>query len=290
MNKRLALGTAQFGLPYGVANHTGQVDHDEARAILAHARDAGMDTLDTAMAYGESELRLGEVGVEGWQVISKLSAIPPSCPDVAVWVQESVLGSLTRLRIPRLSGLLLHRPQELLGERGQILYRSLSALKEQGLVVKIGVSVYGPEELDALSPHFSFDLVQAPFNIVDRRMATSGWLKKLHQSGTEVHIRSAFLQGLLLMDERRRPAFFQRWQPLWKEWHHWLVEQSLSPLQACLGFVLAQPEVGRVVVGIDSLEHLRGILANAGAPAVVPPATLASQDLDLINPARWSST
>lgn len=290
MNRRLALGTAQFGLPYGVANHTGQVGRDEARAILAHARDAGIDTLDTAMAYGESELRLGEAGVEGWKVISKLSAIPPSCPDVAGWVQESVLGSLARLRIPRLSGLLLHRPQELLGEQGQILYRALSALKEQGLVVKIGVSIYGPEELDALSPHFRFDLVQAPFNIVDRRMATSGWLKKLHQSGTEVHIRSAFLQGLLLMDEQRRPAFFQRWQPLWKEWHRWLVEQALSPLQACLGFVLAQPEVGRVVLGIDSLEQLRGILASAGAPVVVPPTTLASQDLDLINPARWSLT
>lgn len=288
MYKRLALGTAQFGLPYGVANHTGQVGRHEAGAILAHARDAGMDTLDTAMAYGESELRLGEIGVEGWKVISKLPAIPPSCPDVAVWVQESVRGSLARLRIPRLSGLLLHRPQELLGGQGQILYRSLSLLKEQGLVVKIGVSIYGPEELDALNPHFRFDLVQAPFNIVDRRMATSGWLKKLHQSGTEVHIRSAFLQGLLLMDERRRPAYFQRWQPLWKEWHCWLVEQAVSPLQACLGFVLAQPEVDRVVLGIDSLEHLRGILVSAGAPTVAPPTTLASQDLDLINPARWS--
>lgn len=290
MNKRLALGTAQFGLPYGVANHTGQVGRHEAGAILAHARDSGLDTLDTAMVYGESEFRLGEVGVEGWKVISKLSAIPPSCPDVAVWVQESVLGSLARLRIPSLSGLLLHRPQELLGEQGQILYRSLSALKEQGLVAKIGVSIYGPEELDALSPHFRFDLVQAPFNIVDRRMATSGWLKKLHQSGTEVHIRSAFLQGLLLMDEPQRPLSFQRWQPLWKEWHRWLVEQALSPLQACLGFVLAQPEIDRVVLGVDSLEHLRGILASAGALAVVPPTTLASQDLDLINPARWSST
>jgi aryl-alcohol dehydrogenase-like predicted oxidoreductase len=284
------LGTAQFGLPYGVANDTGQVGRDEARAILACARDGGIDTLDTAMAYGDSELRLGEAGVERWQVISKLAAIPPSCPDVAAWVHESVRGSLARLGIPRLSGLLLHRPQELLGDHGQILYRALGAVKEQGLVAKIGVSIYGPEELDALSPYFRFDLVQAPFNIVDRRMATSGWLKKLHESGAEVHIRSAFLQGLLLMDEARRPAFFQRWQPLWREWHRWLAEQALTPLQACLGFVLAQPEVDRVVLGIDSIEHLRGILAIAGAPAAAPPITLASQDPDLVNPARWSLT
>lgn len=92
------------------------------------------------------------------------------------------------------------------------------------------------------------------------------------------------------MDEQRRPASFQCWQPLWKEWHRWLVEQALSPLQACLGFVLSQPEVGRVVLGIDSLEHLRGILASADAPAVVPPIMLVSQDLDLINPARWRLT
>ncbi len=288
MNNRLALGTVQFGLPYGIANQSGQVSRDETKAILDHAWAAGLDTLDTAIAYGESEQRLGEIGVGQWQVISKLPAIPEPCTNVAVWVQDSVLGSLGRLRIPRLRGLLLHRPQQLLGPQGDALYRALGAVRDQGKVEKIGVSIYNPDELDVLWPHYQFDLVQAPFNIMDRRLATSGWLARLHQAGTEVHIRSVFLQGLLLMEAARRPATFNRWQPLWDQWHHWLDDQALTPLQACLSFAISQPEINRVVVGVDSLKHLQEIVAASNAAGALKfPNKLESTNLDLINPSKW---
>lgn len=287
LTKRLALGTVQFGLPYGIANQAGQVSRDEANSILSHAWAMGIDTLDTAIAYGESEQLLGDIGVGQWQVISKLSAVQESCTDVAAWVQGSVLGSLERLRIPKLHGLLLHRPQRFLDAQGDALYRALVAIKDQGKVGKIGISIYDPRELDALCPHYHFDVVQAPFNIIDRRLATSGWLERLHQIGTEIHIRSVFLQGLLLMKAANRPATFNRWRPLWQHWHCWLDGQALTPLQACLGFALAQPQVARVVVGVDSLMQLKGILANVETPLMEPPATLVSEDMDLINPSRW---
>ena len=86
----LSLGTAQFGLPYGVANQRGQISLDDARAILRCAESAGIDTLDTAIAYGDSEDRLGEIGVASWQVISKLPGIPEDCTDVATWVSHAV--------------------------------------------------------------------------------------------------------------------------------------------------------------------------------------------------------
>jgi len=290
MINRLALGTVQFGVPYGIANQTGQVSCNEVAAILDYALAAGLDTLDTAIAYGESEQRLGDIGVGQWQIITKLPAVPESCTDVHAWVQKSVLGSLARLRAPKLYGLLLHRAQQLLGPQGDALYRALVAIKNQGKVEKIGVSIYDPSELDALCSHYQFDLVQAPFNVMDRRFAVSGWLERLHQAGAEIHVRSVFLQGLLLMNPASRPATFNRWQPLWQQWHYWLSEQMLTPLQACLGFVLAQPQVDRVVVGVDSLMQLKGILANVETPLVEPPATLVSEDMDLINPSRWATS
>ncbi len=289
MNDCLALGTVQFGLLYGVANRTGQVSRDEAKAILSYAWAMGLDTLDTAVAYGDSEERLGEIGVGQWQIISKLPAIPESCEDVGGWVQDSVLGSLARLRLPKLRALLLHRPQQLLGPEGNALYRALVTLKNQGKVEKIGVSIYGPDELDALWPRFQFDLVQAPFNIIDRRLALSGWLNRLHEAGTEVHIRSVFLQGLLLMKAANRPVTFSRWQPLWSQWDRWLDDQALTPLQACLGFALSQSGIGRVVVGVDSLKQLQEILASVKNSALTPPKSLMSEDLDLINPSRWTA-
>lgn len=285
---RLALGTVQFGLRYGIANRSGQVGRDEAAAILDHAWEAGIDTLDTAVAYGESEHRLGEIGVKQWQIISKLPAAPASCTNVAAWVQETALGSLERMGVSKLRGLLLHRPDQLLGPRGAALYNALAALKTQGTVEKIGVSVYGPEELDAIWPRFQLDLVQVPYNIIDRRLTMSGWLQRLHQAGIEVHVRSVFLQGLLLVAPASRPNVFNRWQSLWDRWHCWLDEQALVPLAACLGFALSQPGIDRVVVGVDSLKQLQEILVSVEVPAVTPPLTLASGDLDLINPSRWN--
>lgn len=289
LRKRLALGTAQFGLPYGVANESGQISRDDAMSLLEYAWAAGLDTLDTAIAYGQSEECLGGLGVDKWRVISKLPAIPDGCQNISDWVQQSLMNSLKRLKIDKLHGLLLHYPQELLGPKGMVLFTALTELKNQGLVGQIGISIYDPCELDALWTRFHFDIVQAPFNIIDRRLDTSGWLARLHNSGTEVHTRSVFLQGLLLMDAAKRPEVFNRWQPLWERWHRWLHEQALTPLQACLGFVSVQPGISRVIVGVDSLEQLQQILDNLEAKPVMPPPDLMSQDIDLINPSRWST-
>jgi aryl-alcohol dehydrogenase-like predicted oxidoreductase len=288
MSRRLALGTVQFGLRYGIANQTGQVDRDAAASILEHAWAAAMDTLDTAIGYGQSEQRLGDIGVARWQIISKLPPVPADCADVTAWVQESLDGALARLRVPRLYGLLLHHSQELRGPHAAALYRALITAREQGTATKIGVSIYAPEELDALVPQFSFDLVQAPFNVLDRRLSSSGWLRRLTDAETEVHVRSVFLQGLLLMSADRRPPRFAHWEALWRRWHDWLRETQLAPVQACLGFVLSQPEIARVVIGVDTLTQLTEILRAVDAPCALPPPELMSADPGLIDPSRWS--
>jgi len=249
---KLALGTAQFGLAYGIANTGGQVTADAAGKILSRARAAGMDTIDTAVAYGESEQRLGEAGVGGWHVVSKLPAIPDDCADVQGWVTTHVDTSLARLRVPRLRGLLLHRPGQLLEANGRQLYQALLQLKDTGKVDKIGISIYEPSELDSLCVDYVFDLVQAPFNVFDRRLATSGWLQRLQAEGVEVHVRSAFLQGLLISATGKSPTGFERWAPLWSAWKAWNIDAGLNPLQAALGHVLSYPQIGRVVVGGDS--------------------------------------
>ena len=284
---RLALGAVQFGMLYGVANQSGQVERDDVAKILNEAYGAGINTLDTAIAYGESEQRLGEAGLANWNVITKLPAMPGSVSNVRSWVNESVSSSFKRLGVSKVRGLLLHHSHQLFGPQGQALSHALKELKEQGVVEKIGVSIYAPEELDEIWPRFTPDLVQSPFNIFDRRLAESGWLKRLQDSGTEVHVRSVFLQGLLLMERRARPNKFNRWDAVWDRWHNWLEEQGITPLQACLGFVKAQPEINRVIVGVDSLKQLQDIITSFEGPTIDPPMVLMSEDMDLINPSRW---
>ncbi len=284
---RLALGTAQFGLNYGLANASGKIAPAEAADIVRNARTAGVDTLDTAVAYGDAETRLGEIGVADWRVVSKLPPLPEGM-DPEKWVRQVVDQSLSNLRIPRLHGMLLHRPYDLRGLQGDRLYRAMLALQEDGLVSKIGVSVYGPDDLDATFGRFPMGLVQAPMNLVDRRLVTSGWLSRLKHEGVEVHVRSAFLQGLLLMTQQDRPKKFDRWRDIWVRWDRWQLEHHVSPQAACLAHPLSYPLVDRVVVGFDSSDQFAQLLAAAGSLCERRFPDLSCDDERLINPSSWN--
>lgn len=287
-NNKLALGTVQFGLAYGIANPYGKVASKEVTKILQCAKSYGLDTLDTAVEYGESETLLGSLGIHSWKVVTKLPVLSNGHSDINKWVQQETLQSMARLGVSQLHGLLLHRPGQLLESFGGELYEALQAVKAQGLVNKIGVSVYGPEELDRLLDRYPVDLVQTPLNILDRRLLESGWAKRLHAAGVEVHTRSTFLQGLLLMPSHQRPAKFSYWSGIWSEWHRWLAETGLSPLQACLRYANGLPDIDRVVVGVDSVVQLDEIINAANGTLSSLPAFEPLQDKRLINPVSWS--
>jgi aryl-alcohol dehydrogenase-like predicted oxidoreductase len=284
---RLALGTVQFGLPYGIANQDGQVTRSVAKDMLQLAAASGIDTLDTAIAYGESESCLGDAGTDGFSLVTKLPAVPDGCNDINEWVREQIEASLGRLGVQSVYALLLHRSGQLLGADGKIIYQAMQDLKKAGLVQKIGVSIYSPDELDVLMPQYRFDLVQAPFNLVDRRLYTSGWLQRLKQEGTEIHTRSAFLQGLLLMPRSSIPSKFAPWEELWDKWDAWLACHSDTAVQACLAYPLSFPEIDRVIIGADSKGQLEQIIEAALCAASGDLPDLHCEDERLINPSNW---
>lgn len=284
---KLAIGTAQFGLGYGVANTSGRVPAGDVATILADARAAGCDTIDTAIAYGDAEAVLGDAGVSDFRIVSKLPAVPDDESDVGGWVRRAVEGALQRLRVSRLHGVLLHRPQQLLGERGRELAAALEQLKVAGLTTKVGVSAGSADELDAYSSSLDVDLVQVPFNLFDRRLLVGGRLDRLVRQGVEVHVRSVFLQGLLVMPPAQRPPAFDRWAAWLQQYDAWLQTSGVSAVAACLRDALAQPGIARVVVGVDGAAHWRGILAAADGPAPARLPAFDSPDPDLINPLVW---
>jgi aryl-alcohol dehydrogenase-like predicted oxidoreductase len=283
----ICLGTAQFGFRYGIANEVGQISLSEAKRILDTAFDLGVRMVDTAIAYGESESVLGGLGLGGWKVVTKIPRAPEACGDVGAWLTAQVHGSVKRLGVTELYALLLHHPDQLRGSSGSQLLESFKAMKAEGLASKIGVSVYSPEELESVCELFCPDIIQCPVNILDRRLDTSGWLQRLSSNGVEIHARSVFLQGLLLMPRHKLPANFRGWAGLWDEWHTWLEENNAPAQEVCLSYVRSLSGISKIVVGIDNLPHLEALAAQIRSPARVSIPTLQCNDAELVNPALW---
>lgn len=280
----LALGTAQFGMHYGITNSKGQPSMAEVERILAVARSAGMDLLDTAVAYGESELVLGRIGVAEWRVVSK---IPPAFESEKNSLVALVEGCLKRLGINRLYGLLLHDSSKLLESGSEQLISELDKIQAAGLVQHIGVSVYSPDHLQPLIDSVPLGIVQAPLNLLDQRMLTSGWIDQLHNQGIEFHARSIFLQGLLLNSSGQLPPALERHVNRFMVLQEWLDRSDNSALGACLAFALGWPGVTQAIVGVDSAAQLQDILRAVSERAIPDASELACDELDVIDPRRW---
>lgn len=286
---RLALGSVQFGLPYGVdKSRNAIVNQDVVQKILDTCRRNNIDTIDTAMSYGVSEATLGSCGVNDFNIVTKLPAVPQEVVDVESWIRAEVSASLNKLGVQHLHAILLHKPSQLRDSSGvgRHIIRSLELLKKESIVNKIGVSIYSPEELNWLDEIFRFDIVQAPFNVFDSRLHDSGWLDRLKLKNVEVHARSIFLQGLLLVPIDQMPAKFMKWRKQFFEWHKWLASHSISPEQGCLLY-LQKFAFDRVVIGVRSVDELNIAIESISKPDPPSYPVFGDNDIELINPSLW---
>ena len=280
---KLMLGTVQFGQNYGVSNRLGVTPVNEVSKIISFARSEGIDAIDTASAYGESQTVLGRIGVKDFLISTKI----PSMRNQDISIREIVETSLDRLKLNKVHTVLFHDAKDLAGSVGIAAYDQLNDLKEQGLVSKIGVSTYSPQEAIELTERFAMDVIQIPCNVLDQRLMEEGVLTQL--SGVELHIRSAFLQGLLLMPIGEIPEYFSPIKQKLIKYHELIQSCSLSPLEGALGFIRSQNNFEKLVVGVNSLAQLREIVDAYRMDNECPNISqFAETDLDFINPSRWT--
>ena len=289
LTKKLILGTAQFGQNYGITNVTGKVSEVEIKSIFRNARLNQIHTLDTASTYGDSEPVLGNIGVSDFDVITKLPSLGSATSDCYEIYKKSIEGSLKDLKMSRIDTVLLHRPEELISSYGDTIYNALHKLKDDGLVDRIGISIYSPELLDNIYPKYFFDVIQAPLNIFDRRIISSGWLGRLSEMGVSVIARSVFLQGILLSQVNDLPAYFSKWRPLFMQWIEFYQENGLSALEASLQFIVQVQEIDKIIVGVESEHQLTEIVRAINNPVIIEYNDLETDDLGLISPVHWPS-
>ena len=290
---RLGLGTAQFGGDYGITNRRGKVAPAEARRVLDLARAAGIRILDTAPAYGESETALGSMAdvARDFRIVTK--TLPVYAHEIGAEEESAVRMTLSRsrqrLRRDRLDGVLIHHGTALLRRGGRRILEAVQDAQARGEIDRLGVSVYDPPELEAVLRLFTPDIVQLPLNLLDQRFALSGLLAQLGSLGVEVHVRTVFLQGALLVSPDILPLSLARVRPAIDMVGRFLSTHHLSPISACIGYVLSRPTVGCAIVGVTGADELSAIVeAISALPETMPDfSSLAVADPDVISPARW---
>lgn len=283
----MILGTAQLGLNYGISNKEGQPSLEQASEILEIAHSHEVKILDTAFAYGDSEKVVGELNQGRFEVISKL-------PDLSKLelsedyneINTFLSSTLQNVKQQQLNAYLLHSIDNLT-IKGELLWRQLQTSKEKGLTKKVGYSLYSPKQLDIFFDRYKPDIVQIPMNILDREFQKSGWLKKLKDNGVEIHVRSVFLQGLLLMPYEEQILKFPTHKNTWDLFRKELREFEGTVLDYCLGFIKGLEEIDEIVIGANSAKELNEIMVSDLNNYSVP-EELSTSDPKLIYPYNWN--
>lgn len=281
----LALGTAQFGMKYGIMGCGKPVSPNEVREIFARASTLGIRVIDTAPAYGDIEERL-HAFTEGYRfdIVSKIPAVPSDKGSNAVFdfVASSVLKSLERLGT-RLRTVLFHRGQDLLDQYGDTAWKAACEAISNS-PIQLGISCYSPQELEAVCAEFPIKVAQVPGNALDQRLMS---VKNIN--GIELHLRSVFLQGILLADLDTVSIRLPRAAKATAAWRHWCQEHNLSLLEGALSIAKGLPGVRYCVVGVDNVAQLEHIWDAWTSAVPISAPDLATHDQELIDPRRWYS-
>jgi aryl-alcohol dehydrogenase-like predicted oxidoreductase len=291
---KLGLGTAQFGMDYGISNKHGKILPQEVRKIIEVAKENDIDLIDTANLYSDSESVLGKSlpANHKFKIITKTPVFNVN-NITAVQVERlrtSFNRSLEKLRQDYLYGLLIHNPDDLLTSCGTLLIEEMQNIRKQKLVEKIGISIYTNRQIDQVLNLFNPDIVQIPINIFDQRLLESGHLVKLKNMGIEIHARSVFLQGLLLMEPEDLQAYFSPIRERFIQYNRFLESNHLTKLQAALLFANQINEIDVVVVGVTSASELNDIIVATDiikSFRYIDMSVLKVADENMINPSKW---
>ena len=286
----IILGTAQWSGDYGVVREINSFNQKQAQKIISTAREVGIDKIDTAAGYGAGSVEklLGASSAQNMQLISKLPMLLEPKLDIKKWARDSVSIMLQRLKQHQLNTLLLHNPEDILSEDGPSILSELLSMKSDGLISKLGISVYNPSQANNLLELCDFDCIQIPYSVFDQRPTYNNWLDQMNDRGIDVHLRSVFLQGLLARDKEEIPSYFiENWGNLFTKWWDYCDMVHASPKEVAITFARQEFRAQGVVVGFENAQQLKQVASIDLEINSEDLKEFSCSDNLLIEPFRW---
>jgi len=289
MIKKIGIGTAQWGSAYGISNRNGKVINKEISNILSIAQSRGVKIIDTAPTYGNAEKSLSEQNLHAFNIVTKIPKFSKSEITVndIIKLNSRIEHFLSLLGASQIYGILVHDGSDIMAKGGEYICDTLCDLKERGLVKKIGVSIYDSKNLDNICTRLKPDIIQLPINVLDQRLIKDGTLKRLKNRDIEIHARSIFLQGLLLMSPSLIPSYFKPWTDILNNWHKACHDQNFNFFQAALNFVIGIKEIDYCILGFENSTQISECIDSLDDKRIFDAKNIECSDVNLINPTNW---
>ena len=290
MMESYAFGTAQFSGKYGITNKTGILLKKEVIKILKYLKKKKIYHIDTSTDYKQADQKINSIKFRKWKIITKINPNIVQKLKTHQEIQNKIENILDlhkkKLGVKKIHCLLLRNEKYLMKKNSKNLFLALKNLKKKNFFQKFGYSIYSFKNLKKLFNIFHPDVIQCPFNIFDRRLINTENYTFLKKNKVEIHVRSIFLQGLLLSDIKDLPKKFKNWNNHFKKWDQWAQNSGLSKLDICVNYPNSIPLIKRIIFGVENFNQLKQIL-NVKKKKIICPKYLETNNKKLIDPSRW---
>ena len=278
--KKFIIGSANFYQKYG-ANSV-KIKKKEIEKILDLSLNNNINKIDTAHSYIKKNSFFSKIS-EQFEFITKLK--PNKNWISQDYSQKNLKIHMQQFINHKVDTLLFHDVDILFKKEGEKIFQNLEVFKKK-YFKKIGVSIYDLNSLKYILNRYNIDVVQCPYNIIDKRLITSGWYEILKKRRIEIHVRSVFLQGLLVNNLIYKKKYFKKWKQFFVEWFNYIENNNLSPIDYCLSDLL-NFDFDKVVIGINNYNHLNEILNFKKVNLNNKVLNFKKNDLELIDPRNW---
>jgi len=288
MNK-LILGTVQMGLDYGINNSSGKISLENSCTILSKAFELGIDTLDTAEAYGNAHQIIGNFHLFNPEIKFKVITKVPH-DVVALEIEQKIKTYIKDLNVDYLEVLMFHSFDSY--EKNRSIIAVLKNLKNHGIINHIGVSVYTNNQIEALLSDDNVTVVQMPFNMLDNESIRGDLMHKMKAKGKVIHTRSAFLQGLFFKEQFENNSITQKLSNELIAIKNISKEENTSISNLALCYCLNQKNIDQVLIGVDSVDqlvaNLKAVDYKMNHETLIKINALKVDNTDLLNPSLWN--
>ena len=281
---RLTLGTANFLKNYSLIQKN-NLNFLYKKKLILKAKILGIKFIDTSPSYGKAEKIIGKTGVKIFKIITKIPKLPKSkTNNISDWILKNLKNSLKNFNQKKIYGLLIHNKSDFMNNKKNYL-EAFNIIKRKDLVKKIGISLYEADDLNKIVKYWKPDIVQIPYNIIDRRIQSKKFINVIKKNRIELHVRSVFLKGILV-NQKSYPKFLNKWKKKINYWFEWCKNKKIKPSSAAFLFVKKNKLINNIVVSFDNIEQMIEIKKFKN-PKIKKFPHIRIHDRLFLNPYNW---